>query len=458
MHQEGKTTGPNCVLIVDDDETIRAQMKWALTDDFEIHLADDRESAIKICRENEPVVVCLDLGLPPEPAGVNEGFRALGEILKLLPYTKIVVITGQGEKENAMKAIRKGAYDFFPKPIDVEVLKVVLQRAVHLRTLEEENRELTAAIKTDSFEGMIGTSDAIQEVFTTLRKVANTDAPVLISGESGTGKELAAKAIHSLSKRNKGPFVPINCGAIPENLLESELFGHEKGSFTGAHAQRQGQVEMAIEGTLFLDEIGELPHQLQVKLLRFLQDGIIQRVGGRKTIEVDTRIVAATNAHLEDLIKENRFREDLYYRIAIIGVELPPLRERDEDILLLAKYFLNRFSNEFRKRITGFDSDAMELILNYTWPGNIREMENRIRRSVIMSEGNRVSRDELGLDSSFNRFFGLTLKTARESVEREMINRALLKNKGNVSKAASELDISRPTLYELMDKLDISRP
>ncbi len=446
------------VLIVDDDESIRNQMKWALSEKYEILLAEDRKGATQKVNEYTPEIVFLDLGLPPNPTEVEEGFRTLGEIIKIQPRTKIIVVTGQRDDSNAMKAIEKGAYDFFSKPIEIETLNVVLDRAIYLQKIEEENRNLRAVISTDSFQGMIGTSNGMQKVFATLKKVARTEVPVLIAGESGTGKELAAKAIHELSPRKTKAFVPINCGAIPENLLESELFGHEKGSFTGAHSKRTGQIDMAEGGTLFLDEIGELPLQLQVKLLRFLQDGNIQRVGGRKQIHIDTRIIAATNAELDNLIQNKLFREDLYYRLAVIVIDLPPLRERDEDILLLANYFLRKFSTEIGRKSIRFSADARETILNYSWPGNIREMENRVRRAVIMAEGSMIEKDALGLDSSFTRFEGLSLRSAREKVEKEMITRALTKNGWNISRASVELDVSRPTLYELMEKLEISRP
>jgi len=445
------------LLIIDDDDEIRSQMKWALADDYGILEAEDRETTIELAREELPDVICLDLGLPPQPADAVEGLAALEEILNLHTEAKIIVITGQGDTENALRAIELGAFDFFSKPIEIEVLKVVLKRAVYLRQLEIENRRLHQAEPRDSFEGMIGTSEPMQKVFSMIRKVATSDAPVLLSGECGTGKELAAKAIHQLSRRKDGPFIPINCGAIPENLLESELFGHEKGSFTGAHMQTQGQIETAQSGTLFLDEIGEMPPSLQVKLLRFLQDGQIQRVGGRKLINVDCRILAATNIDLQAAMDEGKFREDLFYRLAVIMLKIPPLRERGEDRTVLSHFFLQRFAGESSKKIKGFTTAARNAIESYTWPGNIRELENRIRRSVIMAEKSKIGVSDLGLDSGYARYSGLKLKEAREKLEKEMIEIALLKNNGNMSRAAGDLGISRPTLYEMIEKLEIQR-
>jgi two-component system, NtrC family, response regulator len=445
------------LLIVDDDADIRSQMKWALEEEYSILQAEDRETAVEVVRREKPPLVCLDLGLPPLPADVEEGFRVLEEILALSPLAKVAVITGQGDRENALRAIGQGACDFFSKPIEIEVLKVVLRRAEYLYRLEEENRRLRAPAPEDGFEGMLGTSEPMEEVFSMIRKVARSDAPVLIVGESGTGKELTAGAIHRQSGRASGPFVPINCGAIPENLLESELFGHEKGAFTGAHAQRPGQIESGKGGTLLLDEIGELPLPLQVKLLRFLQDGQIQRVGGRQLIPVDARIVCATNADLDAAVREGRFREDLYYRVAVVVIKVPPLRDRGEDLPLLANAFLNRYAGESGRAIRGFAVDAVRAIKEYDWPGNVREMENRIRRAAIMCEGRRVTRSELGLDASHSRYTAMTLKEARETVERELVESALARHDGNMSRAAEDLGVSRPTLYELVEKLGVVR-
>jgi two-component system NtrC family response regulator len=445
------------LLIVEDDSSIATQMKWALVQDYEIFLAEDRPSALEVFIKEGPSVVTLDLGLPPYPGEVKEGFLALTEMLAHDGLVKVVVITGQGEKDHALRAIGDGAYDFFCKPIQIEELKIVLNRAFYVSQLEREHRELQQQLSGDSFEGMLGTSPQMQEVFLSIRKVSTTEVPVLIVGESGTGKELVAKAIHKNSSRKACPFVVINCSAIPENLLESELFGHEKGSFTGAHIQRKGRFEMAQGGTLFLDEIGELSLPLQVKLLRFLQEQKIERVGGREEILVDARVLAATNKDLTQAIKEGKFREDLYYRLGVVTVSLPPLREREEDILLLATSLLQRYAHENKKKITGFTPQAIHTIKAYPWPGNVRELENKIKRAVIMAEGQKVIPTDLELDSSYSKYKGRGLKEAREALEKELIQKALANNKRNVTKAAEELGVSRPTLYELMEKLEISR-
>jgi len=445
------------LLIVDDDEDLRTQMKWALTADYNVYLAEDRQSAIAIINKEQPAVVTLDLGLPPNPAGVEEGFAILDHILDNYSHTKVIIITGRGEKEHALRAVEKGAYDFFYKPIQLDELKVVLRRAFHVSQLEHEQREMRHRLSGDTFEGMIGTSPKMQDVFSTIRKVATTDAPVLIRGESGTGKELVARAIHRLSIRESKHFIPINCSAIPENLIESELFGHEKGTFTGAHAQRKGRFEMAEGGTLFLDEIGDLPLTLQVKLLRFLQEKTIERVGGREQIEVDTRVLAATNRDLEEAMKNATFRDDLYYRLSVINISLPALRERDADVVLLAKTFLDRYTSETRKKIKGFSSEAIEAIESYSWPGNVRELENRIKRAVIMSEGKKITLEDLEMKAVAGKREGLVLKDAREILEKGLILKAIARNENNLTKAASELGISRPTLYDLMEKLGIPK-
>jgi two-component system, NtrC family, response regulator len=404
-------------------------------------------------------LVTLDLGLTTDPNGVEEGFRLLGELLRYRNETKVVVITGQGEREHALRAISAGAYDFFNKPIHLDELNVVLRRARHVHDLERENRELQRGTGVDSFEGIVGFCPAMQDVFRAVRRVAGSDAQVLIAGESGTGKELVARAIHRLSERGSSPFVAINCGAIPENLLESELFGHEKGAFTGAHTRRAGRIETAHRGTLFLDEIGELPVSLQVKLLRFLQEHRIERVGGRQEIAVDVRVIAATNADLDREMKEERFREDLYYRLAVVRVSLPPLRERGEDVAVLAKIFLERFARENKKNISGFSAEALEALQTHDWPGNVRELENRVKRAIIMAEGRKLTSADLELSSSSpDRHRSVTLKEAREELERDIIQRTLRKHNGNMTRTAAELQVSRPTLYELMEKLGIRKP
>ena len=444
------------ILIVEDDDEVRNQMKWALATQYDVLLAEDRRRALEILKEKRPPLATLDLGLPPSPGDVTEGFLALEEFLRIDPLLKVIVITGQEERKNALESIGLRAYDFFCKPIDIDQLKVVLARALQLYSLERERQELLKSSYFDSFEDMVGSSTQMQAVFAKIRKVATTDAPVLLVGESGTGKELAARAIHRLSVRKSGPFVVINCGAIPENLLESELFGHERGAFTGAHVQRQGRIELAQRGTLFLDEIGELSPTLQVKLLRFLQDHQIERVGGRTTINVDARVISATNADLSKAMTEGRFREDLYYRLGVITILIPPLRERDGDIALLAKAVLTRHTIDSNTTLS-FSRKAFSALESHRWPGNVRELENRIKRAVIMAEGGSVSPEDLELVSPCAEYEGMGLVEAREAIEKELIEKALARNKGNLTRAAAELGISRPTLYELIEKLGIIR-
>ncbi len=445
------------VLIVDDDEEIRSQMRWALLQDYEVLLAEDRPSAIAAFRESRPMVVVLDLGLPPSPGAPEEGMAAMAELLTLDNLTKVVIATGQAEKDNALRAVGQGAYDFMCKPVQMEELKAILNRGFHVAQLEREYREMRQHWSTDTFEGMLGSSPPMQEVFTSIRKVATTDAPVLILGESGTGKEMAALAIHRRSARKDGPFVAINCGAIPETLLESELFGHEKGAFTGAHVQRQGRVETASGGTLFLDEIGELPPALQVKILRFLQDQYIERVGGRSKIQVDTRVVAATNVDLKKAMSEGKFREDLFYRLAVVTIRLPSLRERSSDVPLLAKAFLRKFAVQNGRAVEDFNPKSLRALQQHFWPGNVRELENRIKRAVIMAERRYVAPADLELADGTEGNFR-TLKEARETVERELVQQALQRHGGKISRAAEDLGISRPTFYELMEKLGLGKP
>lgn len=446
------------LLIVDDDEEIRTQIKWALSQDYDVQLAEDRATALGLFREQKPPVVLLDLGLPPRPASPEEGLAALSEMLAQDGFAKIIIVSGQGEKTNALQAIGAGAYDFFAKPVELEELKIILKRTFHVAALEKECRQLRQQLVAETFEGMLGTSATMQSVFSSIRKVATTDAPVLILGESGTGKEMAAVAIHRRSIRKDGPFVAINCSAIPETLLESELFGHEKGSFTGAHVQRKGRIEMASGGTLFLDEIGEIPLPLQVKLLRFLQEQRIERVGGRQEIDVDTRVIAATNADLKKGMAAGRFREDLYYRLAVVVINLPALREREGDARALAHEFLRRNAAANGREGLTFDSEALKALTRHSWPGNVRELENRVKRAVIMAEGKRITAQDLELAGQVSLSSGATLKDARETVERDLISQALRKHNGKIAPAAADLGISRPTLYELMDKLGIIRP
>ena len=446
------------LLIVDDDEAIRTQMKWALSQDYEVHFAEDRKEALETFEANSPAVTLLDLGLPPRPNECDEGLAALSEILAVDNTAKVIIVSGQGEKRNAIEAVGAGAYDFLCKPVEMEELRLLLRRCIHVVELEKEYRELQQSQRSDVFEDMLGSSPQMQAVFVFIRKVAGTNVPVLLLGESGTGKEMAAAAIHHRSARADGPFVAINCNAIPENLLESELFGHEKGVFTGAHIQRKGLMETAAGGTLFLDEIGELPPAIQVKLLRFLQEHRLQRVGGRQEIQVDTRIVAATNANLKQLIENEKFREDLYFRLAVVTIRLLPLRERGEDIVFLAREFLQKYSGQNGRTKLVFTADALGAMTRYSWPGNVRELQNRVKRGVIMADGSRVTAKDLELESDQGVAApAITLREAREHAEHEVIEQALKRNSGKISSAAADLGISRPTLYELMEKLQITK-
>src|SRR5438874_6072245 len=446
------------LLMVDDDEAIRTQMKWALSQDYEVHFAEDRKAAVESFEAHSPAVTLLDLGLPPCPNECDEGLAVLSDVLAIDNTAKVIIISGQGEKHNAIQAVGAGAYDFLCKPVEMEELRLLIRRCIHVLDLEKEYRELQQSRRSEVFEDMLGTSPQMQSVFSFIRKVAGTNVPVLLLGESGTGKEMAAAAIHRRSARKDGSFVAINCNAIPENLLESELFGHEKGAFTGAHIQRKGLLETASGGTLFLDEIGELPLAIQVKLLRFLQDQRLQRVGGRQEIQVDTRLVAATNADLKELIDNGKFREDLYFRLAVVTIRLLPLRERGEDIVFMASEFLQRYAAQNGRRKLVFAPDALRAIARYSWPGNVRELQNRVKRGVIMTDGSRLTGKDLELGQEQDVASSATsLKQAREQVEREMIQQALKKNSGRITSAAADLGISRPTLYELMEKLGIAK-
>jgi two-component system NtrC family response regulator len=447
------------ILIVDDDEAIRTQMKWALSEHYEVHFAEDRKAAAEAFETNSPGVTLLDLGLPPRPNECDEGLAVLADILAIDNTAKVIIISGQSEKQNAIEAVGAGAYDFLCKPVAMEELRLLLRRCIHVVELEKEYHKLQQSQRCDVFEDMLGTSPQMQAVFASIRKVAATNAPVLLVGESGAGKEMAAAAIHRRSVRKGGPFVAINCNAIPESLLESELFGHEKGAFTGAHVQRKGLLETASGGTLFLDEIGELPPAIQVKLLRFLQEQRLQRVGGRQEIQVDTRLVAATNADLKELMDDGKFREDLYFRVAVITIRLLPLRERGEDIVFLAREFLQRYASQSGQTKMVFAPDALRAMTHYSWPGNVRELQNRVKRGVIMASGSRVTAKDLELDQGEDlaASSATTLKQAREHVEREMIDQALQRHSGKITSAAADLGISRPTLYELMEKLGITK-
>ena len=445
------------ILIVDDDDALRGQMKWALRDTYNVVEAPDRPAAMNVFEAEQPKVVLLDLGLPPQPNEPTEGLRLLADFLARSPSVKVIIISGQSERAHALEAIGLGAYDFLNKPTDEDLLGVVLGRAFYVADLEIEYRGLQRRRDT-SFEGMLGCSAPMEAIFSSIRRLSKTDAPVLIQGESGTGKEMAALAIHQLSGRVAGPFVAINCGAIPEALVEGELFGHEKGSFTGAHAQRIGRFETAQGGTLFLDEIGDLTLPLQIKLLRFLQDRTIERIGGREQIEVDARVIAATNKDLTSAQREGQFREDLYYRLAVVTLNMPPLRDRKGDVSMLATAFLRQFAGEDGRGISGFTDETMHALEAHSWPGNVRELENRVKRAVIMTEDRRISARDLELtdDNSGGRL--PSLREAREDVERNLVHWALQRNQGNISRAATELGVSRPTLYELMNKLGIEKP
>jgi two-component system NtrC family response regulator len=445
------------LLIVDDDEDICTQMKWALRDDYELLMAEDRAGALAAFTANRPAVTLLDLGLPPHPNSPEEGFAVLSQILALDPLAKVIVVSGQGDKQNALRAVGAGAYDFLCKPVDMDELALVLQRCVYVAELEQEYRAMQHIAKPDVFEDMLGASPQMQRIFDFIRKVAPTNAPVLILGESGTGKELVAQALHRRSAQKNGPFVAINCNSIPENLLESELFGHEKGAFTGANAQRKGHIETAAGGTLFLDEIGELPASVQVKLLRFLQEKCFQRVGGRQEIQSDTRVVAATNRNLQEFVANGKFREDLYFRLAVVVVRVPPLRERGDDIVVVGNAFLHNYGVEHVKLGLSFAPDALRALSLHRWPGNVRELQNRVQRAVIMADDKRVTARDLELTDTLSALPPQTLKEARESVEREMVQDALRRHRGKITSAALELGVSRPTLYELMEKLGVGR-
>jgi two-component system NtrC family response regulator len=446
------------LLLVDDDPEIRDQMKWALASDYELLEASDRPSALAHVRQAMPQLVLLDLGLPPDTDGASEGLAILRETMQLNPMAKVIVVTGNSDRAKAIAAIESGGYDFIEKPVQLDVLKIVLQRAAYLSNLEQDNRALQQQAGQNDFEGLMGNSAQMQEVFRMIRRVGPSDVPVLITGESGTGKELVARAIHRQSERKGQALVAINCGAIPETLLESELFGYEKGAFTGATQQRKGRIEGARGGTLFLDEIGDIPLGLQVKLLRFLQDHEIQRLGGKETIAVDARILAATNVDLQKAISEGRFREDLYYRLCVVTIAVPALNERGSDITLLSRTFLTKFAEEQKKPLKGFTPQAIQALTVHNWPGNVREVENRIKRAVVMAEGKYVTPENLELiDPSSSEEEASTLRASRDSRERDLVRLAMEKADGNVSRAAADLGISRPTLYQLLARYGLKK-
>ena len=442
------------LLVVEDDKGLQSQLRWAF-EEFEVSIAGERSEAINQLRRNQPGVVLLDLGLPPDPGGVSEGLATLSEILSLVPETKIIVVTGDNDRDNAVKAIGLGAYDFYQKPVDAQMLNLIAERAHRVYELEAENRRLKQRKDKMPLAGIIATSPEMLAVCRTIEKVAPTDVTTLLLGASGTGKERFAQALHELSRRSAEKIVAINCAAIPENLLESELFGYEKGAFTGAAQTKPGKIEYADGGTLFLDEIGDLPFELQAKLLRFIQERVVERVGGRKEIPVDVRIVCATHQALPRLIEEGRFREDLYYRVSEITVNIPPLKDRQGDALVIAKALLDRFAEEMHSNVKGFAPDAIAAIENHDWPGNVRELESRIKRATIMADSKYITAQDLELEQTLEDTRPLNMKQVREEAERKAILRAMEHCDDNVSEASALLGLTRPTLYNLIEKLGL---
>ncbi len=445
----------NKLLVVEDDLGLQSQIKWCF-ENYEVLLAEDRESALEQVRKNQPAVVTLDLGLPPHEDNPSEGFATLEQILEINPHTKVIVVTGQNERENAVKAIGMGAYDFYAKPFEPEIISLIVNRAFRLEELENDNQRLQESQIHEPFDGVVACSPQMQSVCKAVEKVAPSDATVLLLGESGTGKELCAKALHTLGRNHGGNFVAINCAAIPDTLLESELFGYEKGAFTGANKQTIGKIEYAEGGTLFLDEMGDLPLPLQAKLLRFLQERVVERVGGHTPIPVNVRVVCATHQNLRGKIDQGEFREDLFYRISEIPLEIPPLRDREGDVIILARFFFEKFNHEQGRKLRGFTKDALSAMESYSWPGNVRELQNRIKRAVIMTDGKQISSVDLELDKTSTETMNFNLRDIREKVERQAILRALSHVNGKVAPAAELLGVSRPTLYDLIKKLNIS--
>lgn len=437
------------VLVIEDDLGIQKQLKWSLSD-YELVFASDRQQAMTQLRRFEPAVVTLDLGLPPDPANATEGMACLADILSSKPDTKVIVITGSTDNSHALQAIALGAYDYYQKPLDADVLNIILQRAFKLTELENENKALRASYQQQA--DIIGNSEAIQKACRTVEKIAPTEITTLLLGESGTGKEVFARAIHRQSPRANKPFIAINCASIPENLLESELFGYEKGAFTGAVKTTLGKIECANGGTLLLDEIGDMPLSLQAKMLRFLQERVIERIGGRSEIEVDVRVICATHRDLTEMVAQQSFREDLYYRISEIVLRIPALRNRGHDIILIAKALLHRFNQEYKTQIQGFTECATQAMLAHSWPGNIRELQNKLKSAVILAESKFLSAEELGLQHSTSKASCPTLRQIREEAESEGIRHAYALANSNLSKTADLLGITRPTLYALIDK------
>ncbi|QNE32148.1 PEP-CTERM-box response regulator transcription factor [Sphingomonas sp. NBWT7] len=445
-------TGSRKLLIVEDDLGLQRQLRWAY-EGYEVIVAGDRTSAIEALRAEEPGVVTLDLGLPPDPDGTSEGFAVLAEILALKPDIKVIVASGHGTRESALRAIADGAWDFYQKPIDIDALGLIVARAFHVRDLEQENRRLAASGAAPALGGLVTAAPEMAKVMRTIERVAPADVSVMLLGASGTGKELLARGLHDASRRSGGAFVAINCAAIPETLLESELFGHEKGAFTGAVKTVEGKIEQAAGGTLFLDEIGDVPLPLQVKLLRFLQERVIERIGGRKPIAVDTRIVCATHRDIDAMVADGSFREDLYYRLAEIVVRIPTLAERPGDAALLAKHFVRRYAKAMNPAVAGLAPDARAAIDSHRWPGNVRELENRVKRAVIMADGKLVTAADLDLDDVADT--PINLRAIRERADRQAIRHALSRADGNISQTARLLGVSRPTLYDLLKSYDL---
>ncbi|MDE2154330.1 MAG: PEP-CTERM-box response regulator transcription factor [Xanthomonadaceae bacterium] len=443
-----------CLLIVEDDAGLQSQLRWSF-EDYDVVMAGDRPTALTLMRQHHPAVVLQDLGLPPDAAGTSEGFSTITEILEEAAHTKIIVATGNGDRDNAVKSIGCGAFDFCSKPLDLEVLRLIVDRAFRVHELEAENRRLRSH-STAVFEGVIGSSTAMLDAFRMVEKVSPSSATVLLLGETGTGKELFARAVHRLSSRRDGPFVAINCAAIPENLLEAELFGYEKGAYTGAHKQTKGKIELAVNGSLLLDEIGDMPLSLQAKLLRFFEERVVERIGGREVIPVDVRIICATHQNLPALIREGRFREDLFYRISEVSIRLPPLRERAGDAVTLARYFLEQAASRHGRAVRGFTAKALKAIAACPWPGNVRELENKVNSAVIMADEKQIGLEALHLGEIGEDI--LDLHEVRSDAEKRAIQRAMTRAGGNLSRVASLLSISRPTLYDLLDKHGLKRP
>lgn len=442
------------LLIVEDDVGLQKQLRWGF-DAYEVLLAGDRESALAQLRRHEPAVVTMDLGLPPDADGASEGFALLQQILALAPGTKLIVVTGNQDQANAVKAIGMGAYDFHQKPFDFGVLGLIIERAFFLHGLQQENRRLQQSAAASPLDGIISRDPGMQKVCRNVEKVAPSSATVMLLGDSGTGKEVMARALHQLSPRSDKRFMAINCAAIPETLLESELFGYEKGAFTGAAKQTLGKIELANGGTFFLDEVGDLPMPLQAKLLRFLQERVVERIGGRTEIPVDVRVVCATHRNLKKMVDAGEFREDLYYRLSEIVITIPALRDRVGDPSLLAHHFKNKFCAQERRPTLGFSDEALAAIENHPWPGNVREMENCIKRAVIMADGPQITVDDLGLPVAPPEEDPFNLRQVRDEAGQKALLKALARADGNIVRAAELLGISRPTLYDLMNKYGI---